>query len=147
MLTAKSALGVGSGVGVTVGFGVTPGLGVTVGVGVGFGTPLTVVVVIDELFPGTGSVEVDETDALFVITVPFGVLPLTLTDNVSKTVPLIKLGVVQLMLPVPPTAGVVQENVNLLVCVSETNVVFAGTCVVNVTPIAESGPAFVIAIG
>lgn len=141
--TAKSALGVGSGVGV----GVTVGPGVIVGVGVGIGLPLTVVVVIEELLPATGSVEVDATDALLVMTVPFGVFALTLTVKVSKTVPLINVGVVQLIAPVAPTAGVVQVNVNFEVCVSDTNVVLAGTLVVSVTPVANSGPAFVIAIG
>lgn len=106
--TAKSAagvgVGVGSGVGVIVGFGVI--------VGVGFGAPLTVVVVIDELLPATGSVEFDETDALFVMTVPLGVFELTLTVNVNNTVPLMNVGVVQLIAPVPPTAGVAHIKVN-----------------------------------
>lgn len=141
--TAKSAFGVGFGVG--VGVGVIVGFGVIVGVG--FGTPITVVEVVDELLPATGSVDDDEIDALLVITVPFGVFALTLTVSTISTVPLINVGVVQLIAPVPPTAGVVQVNVNFEVCASDTNVVLAGTFVVNFTPVAKSGPAFVTAIG
>ncbi len=155
MLTDKSADGIGRGVGVIVGFGVIVGVGfgVIVGVGfgvivgVGFGTPPTVVVVVDESLPATGSVDVEVIVALLVMTVPFGVLALTLTVNVINTVPLINVGVVQIILPVPPTAGVVQLKLNFEVCVSDTNVVFAGTAVVSVTPVAVSGPALVIAIG
>lgn len=137
--TAKSELGVGSGVGVIVGFGVM--------VGVGFGEPPTVVVVIEELLPAAGSADVAEMLALLVMTVPFGVFALTRTVSTISTVPLMNVGVVQLIAPVAPTAGVVQLKVNFEVCANDTNVVLAGTLVVKVTFVAKSGPAFVIAIG
>jgi len=49
----------------------------------------------------------------------------------------------QVMVPVPPTAGVVHEKVDPVVCDSETNVVFAGIAWVSKTVDAADGPLFV----
>jgi hypothetical protein len=50
---------------------------------------------------------------------------------------------VQLTVPVPPTAGVVHENVGPTVCDAETKVVFTGTASVRATLAAFDGPLFV----
>jgi hypothetical protein len=50
----------------------------------------------------------------------------------------------QVIVPVPPTVGVVHTKVGPLFCVSETNVVFAGTASEIVALAASDGPAFAI---
>src|SRR5579871_329138 len=52
------------------------------------------------------------------------------------------LGLVQLMLPVPPTAGVVQAHPAGIEI--EENVVLAGTASVKLAPVAVPGPLLVI---
>lgn len=94
--------------------------------------PVMAVVVIAELLPAAGSIETDdEIDAVLLNTVPLTTLELTLTVKVSKTEPIMNEGFVQVIFPVPPTAGVVQVKPNLVAGDNETKVVFAGTEVEN----------------
>lgn len=127
---AVGGVGVGVGVGVIVGVGVPP-------------PPTTVVVVVAVLFPETGSTVNAETDTLPVMIVPFDVPALTLTVNVKTVAPVINVGAVQTMLPVPPTAGVVQLNPNLAADDNETKVVLAGIGIVRTTLVAKLGPLLV----
>ena len=104
----------------------------------------TVVVAVAELFAGLGSVVVEETDAVLVMTVPPAVAPSTATTSVNDALPAIMLAFVQEIEPVAPTAGVVQlhppgDD-------STTNVVFAGTESVSVTFAAAFGPALLTVI-
>ena len=62
-------------------------------------------------------------------------------ENVAEPGP--NEAIVQLTVPVPPTEGFVQENVEPVVCDSETNVVFTGTVSLSATLAAFDGPLFV----
>src|SRR5437899_383246 len=69
-----------------------------------------------------------ETVAVFVIFVPLGVLGPTCTTTVNVAdAPAAKVEVVPLIVPVPPTAGLVKVKVGPLVWLSDTKVVLAGT--------------------
>lgn len=74
---------------------------------------VTIVVVVAELFPGAGSNVSADTAAKPTTVVLLGVLELTLTVNIIATEPLMNDGVVQVIAPVPPTAGIVQVKPNL----------------------------------
>lgn len=127
-----------------VGTGVGVGVGDIVGVGVGVGpAPPTVVVVVAELFDKFGSGAEEDVETLSLIIVPFGVPGLTLTINLNNAAPLAKFLVEQVMLPVPPTAGVVQLKPTSETGANETKVVFAGTEVVRTAVAATLGPLFV----
>src|SRR5260221_724241 len=68
-----------------------------------------------------------ETVAVSVMLVPAGVLALTGTRTVNVAeAPAARVGVVPLIVPVPPTGGLVKVKVGTLVCLSETKVVLAG---------------------
>src|SRR4029453_8765774 len=69
---------------------------------------LTVVVAVAELFPAAGS-SADVMLAVLVTNVPFGVAAFTFTTSVKDPVPFAgSVAIVQLTVPVPPTAGVSQ---------------------------------------
>lgn len=107
----------------------------------------TVAVAVAVLFVDTGSVVVAATVAVFVIVLPAGSdeAARTTSENVADAA-LTSVAAVQEMLPVPPAAGVVHVNVGPAVCVSDTNVVPAGTASVTVTPAASEGPPFAAVI-
>src|SRR6186713_3307870 len=90
-----------------------------------------VVLVLEVLLPGTGSPVVEARVAVSVITVPSGVAGSTVTTRVSVIGPAnaFMSACVQLTVPVPPTAGVVQEK---LAGARDLNVVFAGIALVRV---------------
>ena len=101
----------------------------------------TVVVVVAELLPATGSVTAFVTLAVLVIVVPAAVPAFTRTRRISTELrPEASDASVQVMPPVPPTAGVVHDQGCALPI--ERKVVFAGTVSVSVTLSAVAGPAF-----
>jgi hypothetical protein len=71
---------------------------------------------------------------------PFAVC--TTSVNVAL-VPAENVPIVQVTVPVPPAAGVVHANVGPAFCVSETNVLLAGTVSVSDTVCASEGPLLV----
>src|SRR5580692_6809161 len=78
------------------------------------------------LFARFGSLVPDETDAVSRICVPLTVPGTTVTSNVKvPTAALATSGFGQLILPVPPTAGVVQDQPGATA--RELNVVLPGT--------------------
>ena len=80
--------------------------------------------------------------AVLVTVDPFGVAAFTLTTSVKIALaPLASEGFVSVIVPVPPTAGVVA--VQSLGCDSDTNVVPAGKVSLTDTLAASVGPAFV----
>jgi len=83
------------------------------------------------------------TVAVFVM-VPAGA-PLFTFTAIEKVAlaPLTRVPMVQVVVPVPPPGGVEHENAGPAVCVSETNVVFAGTASDIETVSASDGPLFV----
>jgi hypothetical protein len=106
---------------------------------------VTVVNAVDVLLPGFGSVVVVVALAVLEITAPAAPgLMWTVIENVAE--PGASEAIVQLTVPVPPTEGFVQENVEPVVCDSETNVVFAGTASLSATLDALDGPLFVTVI-
>jgi len=103
---------------------------------------VTVVLTVEELLPGFGSVVVALTLAVFE-TVPVAPgLMWTVMENVAEA-PVANDASEHVIVPVPPTAGVTHENTGPVVCDSETNVVLAGTTSVSETPDAFDGPPFV----
>src|SRR5436309_2164144 len=100
----------------------------------------TVVVAVAVLLRRLGSEVVEVTVAVLEIVVPSGVLGLTWTTMVNVAVaPLARDAVVQLTVPVEPTAGVVQ--VQPAGCVSDWKVVCGGRGSLMVTLTAAFGPA------
>lgn len=69
---------------------------------------VTFVVAIDELFPDAESVETVVTEAVLLMVVPPASDELLLTTSVNPPLPIATLALVQLIVPVPLTAGVVQ---------------------------------------
>jgi hypothetical protein len=101
----------------------------------------TVVVAVAVLFAVLGSVDVAVIVVVFVMTVVFGVPALTLTTRVNEALaPAARLPMLQLTVPVPPTAGV--EHDQPAAEVSDTNVVLAGTTSLSARLVAPNGPAF-----
>ena len=95
---------------------------------------MTAVVTVAELFPGHGSKVSLAAVAVLLSVVPFGVLAFTLTTSLKVAVaPASNLEIVQVTVPVPPTAGAEQLKAGPLVCVNERNVVLAGVASVNDT--------------
>lgn len=95
-----------------------------------------------ELLPAVGSLVADVTAGLFEIVVPAAVATFTFTTNGKLlTLPDARVVAVQEILPVPPTAGVTQDQPTGTP--SETNVVFAGTVSVSESVAAAAGPLFV----
>ena len=62
------------------------------------------------LFAGLGSLIAELTVAVSLIAVPAAVPAVTVTITVKLAVPAAKLGLEQVMVPVPPTAGVVHDH-------------------------------------
>src|SRR5260370_13081 len=81
------------------------------------------------------------TVAVLMMFEPFGALPRTWTTTVNVAeAPAARLAVVPLMVPVPPTAGLVKVKAGPLVWLSETKVVFAGRLSVSCGFGAAAGP-------
>jgi len=93
----------------------------------------TVVVALAELFAGVGSVT-----ALVTLTDAFTV-PLAVVVTITVAVTVATLAIVPMVQVIVPAASVHVP----CVAVPETNVTFAGTGTVAVTPVAGDGPAFV----
>jgi hypothetical protein len=98
-------------------------------------TSLAVAVLLADL----GSLVDELTVAGLLITVPAAVPAFTFNATVNVPEPAAKLGLVQVMVPVLPTAGVVQDHP--AAGVIEANVVFAGVVSVSATAVAVLGPA------
>src|SRR5258708_6134683 len=82
--------------------------------------------------------------AVSVMFVPLGVLELTWTMTVKVAeAPAARLAAAQLIVPVPPAAGVVQAKAGPLVSVSETKVVLLGMLSVSSAFWASEGPLLV----
>ena len=81
--------------------------------------------------------------AVLLIVVPSGVPGDTMTTTVKLAeAPAASVPIVPLIVPVPPTAGLVRLNAGPEVWASETNVVLAGTRSESATIWASLGPAF-----
>src|SRR5882672_10233969 len=108
---------------------------------------MTAVVAVAELFPGTGSNVSLFAVAVLLSVVPFGVLGLTLTTSLNVAVaPAPNVEIVQLTVPVSPTAGAEQLNAGPLICANERNVVLAGVASVNEALTASLGPRLLSAM-
>src|SRR5256885_203551 len=102
-----------------------------------------VVVTAELLFALLGSGGVELTAAVFVLVAPDGALGETLKVNWNAALaPGANEAFMQVIVPGPPTAGVVQVNGGPFCCDAETKVMFAGTVSVSVTFAAAEGPAF-----
>jgi hypothetical protein len=147
LVTCKSAAGVGVFVGVFVGVlvGVFVGVlvGALVGVLVGVAVGATTVVFAEaELLFGSGSGVSLATLTVVLIVVPGGVPGSTIKVSEKLAVPPgARLEAAQLMVPVPPTGGVVQVHPGGVTI--PWNVVLAGTAKVSTGLIAGSGPLLV----
>src|SRR5437588_3309065 len=109
-------------------------------VGVG---AFTWVVAVALLLSGLTSQVSLEIVTVLLMTVPSGVLAFTFTTSVNVALaPAANVERLAVTDPVPPTIGVVSVNAGPLVCVKETNVVFAGIASVIHTFCASFGPAF-----
>src|SRR4051794_29432879 len=106
---------------------------------------LTVVVCVAELLPLLESVALELTEAVFEMIVPSAVAALTLTTRVKIDDPTAKLGFVQLIEPVPPTAGTVPQ-VQPAGGVIDLKVVLVGTVSARTALLAGSGPPLVTVI-
>jgi hypothetical protein len=85
-----------------------------------------------------------ETAAELFMVEPFVTSASTLKEMEKTAVELAgSIAIVQVIVPPAPADGVVQENKGPDVCVSDTNVVWAGTESVNTTFCASSGPLLV----
>jgi hypothetical protein len=101
----------------------------------------TVVIAVEELFAGAGSVVAVETDAVFETMVPSGVAGATRTTSVNCALALAaRAAIVHVVVPVAPTAGFVHMKEGPLVWLSDTNVVPGGRTSVSVTVWASLGP-------
>src|SRR5690349_6143791 len=94
------------------------------------------------LLPGVGSGVVDVTVAALVMMVPFGTAPLTCATTV-KFADAAGRSAAMLHVIVAP---VVHVNAGPVFCVSETNVVPAGSVSLQLTVVAVEGPLFVTTI-
>ena len=104
---------------------------------------MTAVVAVAELFPAHGSKVSLVAVAVLLSVVPFGVLAFTLTTSLNVAVaPAPNVEIVQLTVPVPPTAGAEQLKAGPLVGANERNVVLAGVASVIETLTASLGPKF-----
>lgn len=104
----------------------------------------TVTLAVALLFDGLGSVTDEEPMSVSVMTVPVAVPAFTFVTSVNEAVepePAARVAMLQLTVPVAPTAGVVQVQVPGLA--RETKVVFVGIASVKVTVVAVAGPLFV----
>ena len=94
------------------------------------------------LFAELGSAVVELTVAVSLMGVPCTVPATTFTTKVNAPAPGATLGFVQLMFPVPPTAGRVPQ-VHPAGGVIDTKVVFGGVTSVKLAPAAALGPLLV----
>src|SRR2546423_23193 len=97
---------------------------------------------VELLFAVFGSLVVELTFAVFVMVVPVAVPALMFTVRLNVA---LAPALSEAMLHAT-VAPVVQLNVGPDVCVSETNVVFAGSVSVHETVVAVDGPAFAAVI-
>src|SRR5260370_334006 len=85
--------------------------------------------------------------AVFVMFVPLGVLDMTWTTTVNVAdAPAATLAAVPVIVPMPPTGGLVKVKVGPPVWLSETKVVLVGTLSVSCTFWASEGPLLVTVI-
>ncbi len=106
---------------------------------------LAVVVVVAELLAELGSAVLELTEAVLEIVVPSVTAAPTLTTRVKTAVaPELKLEFVQVIVPVAPTAGLVQDQP--VGAVIDLKVVFVGTVSVRVTLLAALGPPLAMVI-
>jgi len=89
-----------------------------------------------------GSVVAELIVAVSMIVVPAEVPAVTFTITGKLAVPGAKLVFVQVIVPVPPTAGTVHDQPDGT-GLSDTKVVFAGIVSVKLADVAAPGPAFV----
>lgn len=102
---------------------------------------LTFVVTLVLLFEDSGSEVVAETDEVAVMEVAATVGATPRTTMMSVEVPDATLGFVQVIVPVPPRAGVVHDHP--AACEMDWKVVLTGVAWVNVALEAAAGPLFV----
>ena len=89
---------------------------------------VTLVVTVELLLARLGSTVAAVTSAVLVMVVPSGVLGETRTTTVKLAeAPRASVAIVPVIVPVPPTAGLVRVNVGPEIWASETKVVSAGT--------------------
>ena len=102
----------------------------------------TVTFAVALLFEGLGSVMDEEPMSVSVMTVPVAVPAFTFVTSVNEAVePAARVAMLQVTVPVAPTAGV--EQLHAAGLVSETKVVLVGIASVKVTVVAAAGPLFV----
>src|SRR5262249_39886473 len=102
-----------------------------------------VVVTLDVLFAEFGSDVVAPIVAVFVVLVPAATPDGTLKTNGNVALaPAANVAIVQVMAPVPPAGGVMQEKTGPVCCDAEAKVMLGGTLSVSVTVVASDGPAF-----
>ena len=106
---------------------------------------VTVVIAVEVLFKAFGSGVALVTFAVFAIEPVAPGLILMVTENVADADGR-KDAIEQVMVPVPPTAGVEHENAGPVVCDSPANVVFAGIVSLSETLVAVDGPLLVTVI-
>ena len=101
------------------------------------------VVAVDELFVGFESGVDEETFAVSEMIVPAGVVTIAVncTGKLADA-PEARLAMVQVIVPVPPTAGTV-PHVHPAGGVMDWKFVFGGVLWVKLTPVAAAGPLFV----
>jgi hypothetical protein len=93
------------------------------------------------LFAVFGSAIAEFTVAVSLIAVPAAVPAFTFRAIVKLAAPAAKLGSVQVIVPVPPTAGVVHDQP--AAGLTDWKVVFGGVLSVRLALVAVLGPAFV----
>ena len=105
------------------------------------------VLAVDVLLRRLMSVVRVETVAVLPIVLPSGVVVATRTITVNVAdAPEVSVAMVPLIVPVPPTGGLVRVNAGPDVCVSETKVVLAGRMSDSNTVWASLGPALATVI-
>lgn len=97
-----------------------------------------------ELFPGVGSGGTDCTDAVSLIVVSQSTFEFSLTTSAKFTEPVASVATLQVIVPVPPTAGVVQ--VQPAGEVSDWKVVLVGMALVRVTPVADVAAVLLVTV-
>ena len=104
----------------------------------------TVVVAVAELSPGDPSLLADVIVAVLLSTLPDATLASTATVSVNTSLPTLKLGLLQVMVPLLPTAGVVHDQPATLG--NETKFVPAGSVSLHDADGAGLGPLLVAVI-
>jgi len=109
------------------------------------GADVTVVVAVALLFAAFGSIVALVTFAVLLIVPDAEAFTATCRVNVAAA-PLMNVRMLQLTVPVAPTAGEVHVNAGPLVCDSDTNVVFVGMTSLSATFCASADPLFMTVI-